>query len=60
MSTQQKDECHPALSNGDDTSNLTPEQAAERRRRILQAMRNYRVELGNAKLAANPGLERVH
>ena len=60
MSIQQKDKCCPALSKGDDTSNLTPEQTAERQRRILQAMRNYRVELGNAKLAANPGLERLH
>lgn len=48
------------FSKGDDTSNLTPEERAKRMRAFTQAMRNYRVELGNAMLLASPGLEKMH
>lgn len=48
------------FSKGDDISNLTPEERAERMRAFTQAMRNYRVELGNAMLIASPGLEKMH
>lgn len=49
----------PFNNKGDDISHLTPEEMAERKRRILQAMRNYRVELANEILRSNPGLTRV-